>query len=199
MLLLRELRGLLAEVRQVALERRPLEQLPAALERLPQLLLGIRQALQRLLGPIGVEILERLLQLLQPVAQLGRERAVDLLSDLVQLPLPRGIAQPRRLRALPQRFERLLERLRLSHELLLRLRDTASAFLASSNESDSPAALARTLLRFGGAPAPGLRSAARAVCSRPPASRGRRDTAAAACALRGADLAHGRQPQDVLA
>ena len=122
-LLLGQRFGFLAQVGQIALQRCAPEQLAAALECLPRLPLHLGEPLQRLLGPFGVEVLERLLQLLQSLAQLGRERAIELVPDLGQLALPRGVAQAGGLRALPERFQRLLQRLRLPHQLLLRLRD----------------------------------------------------------------------------
>src|SRR4029453_18994752 len=73
-LLLGELGGLPAEVGQVAFERRTLEQVLAALEGLAQLALGVREALERLLSAVRIQILEGLLQLLQPLAELWRQR-----------------------------------------------------------------------------------------------------------------------------
>ena len=109
------------EIGEIALERGALEQLPAPLQRLAHLALGLGEPLERFFGLLGIEILQRPLQRGQALAQLGRERAVELLADLLELALPGGIAHPRRLGALPQRLQRLLQLLGLLEQLLLSL------------------------------------------------------------------------------
>ena len=101
-LLLRQILGFLAQVGEVTFERGAAKQLLAPLQSVPQLLLGLGQPLEGVLGAVGVEILERLLQRRQALAKLRRERSVDLLADLRKLALPGRIPQAGRLGALPQ-------------------------------------------------------------------------------------------------
>jgi hypothetical protein len=118
-LLLRQVARFQAQVGEVALECGPPEQLAAPLQRFAKLPLGLRQALERVLGHFGVEVLERLLQRRQPLPQLGSQGAVELLPDFLQLPLPGGVGHPGGVGALPERLERLLELLGLPEQLLL--------------------------------------------------------------------------------
>src|SRR4030095_11888637 len=94
-----------SQVRESALERRATEQFLAPLQCLAHLLLGLRQILQRLLGPLGIQILERLLQLGELLFQLGRQRTIQLLPDFLQALLPLRIGESGGLSALFQRFD----------------------------------------------------------------------------------------------
>ncbi len=60
-----QLARLLAQIGQIALDGGAAEQLATPLERFPEPALGLGQPLQRVLGSIGVEVLERLLERLR--------------------------------------------------------------------------------------------------------------------------------------
>ena len=100
----------------------------------------------------------------------GESARSSCLADVGQLALPRRIAETGGLRALPERLERVLQRLRLLHQLLLRLGDRLR-LLRVLERQRLAVLVAAALGRPRAAPGPGRRSAARAACSRPRSSR----------------------------
>ena len=100
---------------ELALDRRALEQLLTPLELAAQLLLRLRQALQRLACGLRIETRQRFLQLAQPLLELRRERPLQQLLHFAQAILERAVIDARRLcraRDLLDRLRQLLDALR---------------------------------------------------------------------------------------
>ena len=196
-LLLGQVLGLLRQVCQVALQRCAPEQLPAPLQRLTQLPLRLGQPLERILGALRVQILERLLQRREPLPQLGRERPIELLPDLGELALPARVVQAGRLGA--PSASASSDCLRLSALRTSSCCDRATA--CGLAWTPRTTAIPDSSLRW---PVGRSRSCARSsVCrsSRRLASSTESSwpaTDSLACRSRRPHLAHGRQPEDVL-
>ena len=87
-LLSRQLFGLLREVGKIPLECGPAEQFAAAFQGLPELLLCLGQLLERVFGPLRVQLTQRLLQRGKFLPEFGGQGAFQLIAYLGQLALP---------------------------------------------------------------------------------------------------------------
>src|SRR6185437_10068168 len=81
--------------RQLSLDGGPTEQLITPLQRILQVVLRLREMLQRLTGRLGVEPLERILELAESLLQLRCDRFLEQLLDVCQAPLERRIVDSR--------------------------------------------------------------------------------------------------------
>jgi hypothetical protein len=189
-----ELPGLLGEIGEISLECRALEQVATPLQGFTQLPLRLGEALQRVLGTLGVKILQRLLQRGQALAQLRRKRAINLRADLFELALPRAVGHACGFGAAPERLDGSLEVLGLMQELVLCLRDPLRALRLLVGER-----LAVLLARALGARP--LLGKVLGLSLQPPALRRRAvelsNDLVRSGSLRRADLAHGRQAENI--
>src|ERR1041384_6940863 len=104
-----EVLRILGERCELTFLRGALEELLAALELVPQLLLCFGELLKRLARRLGIESRERVLQLAQPLLELRRERALQQLLDFAKPALERGVVDARRLRGPRDLVHRLRE------------------------------------------------------------------------------------------
>src|SRR5690606_25831295 len=121
LLLASQLLRLLGQGVHLLLRGRPAQELEALLHPLAQLILVLRELLQRLLHLLRVEVLERLPELVQPLAQLRGQHLVVELSQLVEAFLELRVLEPGGAHGPVQRVQPLPHLLDLADHRLLAL------------------------------------------------------------------------------
>ncbi len=119
LLLAGELLRFLFQRGQLTLEGSSLEQLSTPFQRLPELLLGLAQILDRGSGPFPIQRLERVLQLGELLAKLGAHRPVQLFPHLAKPLQEHRVGQSGPLRVGAKLVERLPRRLGFAEQRFL--------------------------------------------------------------------------------